>query len=207
MRIIVGVTGATGVGMSYRLLQALKQIKDCKTHLVISKGAILTWKLECTRPVESLYELADVVYEEEDLAADISSGSFVTDGMIIIPCSMKTLAGIASGYAENLIQRSADVCLKENRKVVLVPREMPLGRIHLRNMKEAADYGCIIVPPVLTFYNGASTIEDQIDHIIGKILMQFGISCPGFRAWNGAKPDLGQNQSSSEKEHLSEYER
>ena len=184
MRIIVGVTGATGVGMSYRLLQALKQVEECEIHLIVSKGAELTWKLECAQPMEKLYELADVIYEEEDLAADISSGSFVTDGMIILPCSMKTLAGIVSGYAENLIQRSADVCLKENRKVVLVPREMPLGRIHLRNMKEAADYGCVIVPPVLTFYNGASSIEEQIDHIIGKILLQFGITYSRFQPWN-----------------------
>ena len=184
MRIIVGVTGATGVGMSYRLLQALKQVEGCEIHLIVSKGAALTWKLECTQPIEKLYDLADVIYEEEDLAADISSGSFVTDGMIILPCSMKTLAGIVSGYAENLILRSADVCLKENRKVVLVPREMPLGRIHLRNMKEAADYGCVIVPPVLTFYNGASSIEEQIDHIIGKILLQFGITYSLFQPWN-----------------------
>lgn len=184
MRIIVGVTGATGVGMSYRLLQALKQVEGCEIHLIVSKGAALTWKLECTQPMEKLYDLADVIYEEEDLAADISSGSFVTDGMIILPCSMKTLAGIVSGYAENLILRSADVCLKENRKVVLVPREMPLGRIHLRNMKEAADYGCVIVPPVLTFYNGASSIEEQIDHIIGKILLQFGITYSLFQPWN-----------------------
>lgn len=184
MRIIVGVTGATGVGMSYRLLQALKQVEGCEIHLIVSKGAALTWKLECTQPIEKLYDLADVIYEEEDLAADISSGSFVTDGMIILPCSMKTLAGIVSGYAENLIQRSADVCLKENRKVVLVPREMPLSRIHLRNMKEAADYGCVIVPPVLTFYNGASSIEEQIDHIIGKILLQFGITYSRFQPWN-----------------------
>ena len=203
MRIIVGVTGATGVGMSYRLLQALKQAEDCEIHLIVSKGAELTWQLECTQPVEELYKLADVVYKEDDLAADVSSGSFVTDGMIIMPCSMKTLAGIASGYAENLIQRSADVCLKENRKVVLVPREMPLGRIHLRNMNEAADYGCVIVPPVLTFYNGASSIEEQIDHIIGKILMQFGISYSRFRAWDRTKPG-GKPEKSEEQENLLE---
>lgn len=187
MRIIVGVTGATGVEMSYRLLKALRQIKDCEIHLIVSKGAALTWKLECVQPIEKLYHLADKIYEEDDLAADISSGSFVTDGMIILPCSMKTLAGIVSGYAENLIQRSADVCLKENRKVVLVPREMPLGRIHLRNMKDAADYGCVIIPPVLTFYSQAASIEEQIDHIIGKILMQFGITYSKFRPWNSTK--------------------
>lgn len=189
MRIIIGVTGATGVEMSYRLLQALNQIKECEIHLVVSKGAALTWKLECAQPIESLYNLADKIYEEDDLAADISSGSFVTDGMIILPCSMKTLAGIVSGYAENLIQRSADVCLKENRKVVLVPREMPLSRIHLRNMKEAADCGCVIVPPVLTFYNQATSIEKQIDHIIGKILMQFGITYSKFQPWNSTQKE------------------
>lgn len=189
MRIIIGVTGATGVEMSYRLLQALNQIKECEIHLVVSKGAALTWNLECTQPIENLYNLADKIYEEDDLAADISSGSFVTDGMIILPCSMKTLAGIVSGYAENLIQRSADVCLKENRKVVLVPREMPLSRIHLRNLKEAADYGCVIVPPVLTFYNQATSVEKQIDHIIGKILMQFGITYSNFQPWNCAKKE------------------
>lgn len=185
MRIIVGVTGATGVGMSYRLLQALKMTEECEIHLAVSKGAALTWDLECDRPLEELYDLADYVYEEDDLAARISSGSFVTEGMVIMPCSMKTLAGIVSGYAENLIQRSADVCLKENRRLVLVPREMPLGRIHLRNMESAAELGCVIVPPMLTFYNRPSTIEDQVDHIIGKILLQFGIRYHRFRVWNG----------------------
>lgn len=109
----------------------------------------------------------------------------MTDGMIIIPASMKTVAGIASGFAENLLLRAADVCLKENRKVVLVPREMPLSRIHLRNIRECADNGCIIVPPMLTFYNGADSLEQQIDHIIGKILMQFGIEYQKFVAWQG----------------------
>ena len=117
------------------------------------------------------------------MAAIIASGSFVTDGMIIMPCSMKTLAGIVSGYADNLIQRAADVCIKEGRKVVLVPREMPLSRIHLRNMSEAADLGCVIVPPMLTFYSGQKTLEDEIDHIAGKILLQFGLKSPFFHAW------------------------
>lgn len=108
--------------------------------------------------------------------------------MIVIPCSMKTVAGIVSGYADNLLLRAVDVCLKEGRKVVIVPREMPMGRIHLRNIHEAADYGCVVVPPVLTFYNGADTIEKQINHIIGKILMQFGIfgiDYKQFIAWDG----------------------
>ena len=104
---------------------------------------------------------------------------------MIVPCSMKTVAGIVSGYADNLLLRAVDVCLKEGRKVVIVPREMPMGRIHLRNIHEAADYGCVVVPPVLTFYNGANTIEKQINHIIGKILMQFGIDYKQFIAWDG----------------------
>lgn len=186
MKIIVGVTGATGVEMSYYLLKALKNSADCEVHLVVSEGAKLTLELESRLSIEDLTGLADYVYDEKNLAASISSGSFITDGMIVMPCSMKTLAGISSGYADNLIVRSADVCLKENRKVILVPREMPLNRIHLKNLKEAGDAGCVIVPPVLTFYNNASTLEDQINHIVGKVLLQFGITYDKFVPWTGA---------------------
>ena len=185
MRIIVGVTGATGVEMSYYLLKALRSTKDCEINLVVSQGALTTWQLESRIPLQDLYDLADYVYKETNLSAVISSGSYMTDGMIVMPCSMKTLAGIVSGYAENLIQRAADVCLKEDRKVVLVPREMPLGRIHLKNLNMAAEYGCAIVPPMLTFYNGASTLEDQIHHVVGKVLLQFGLSYDKFVAWKG----------------------
>ena len=174
MRIIVGVTGATGVEMSYYLLKALRSTKDCEIHLVVSQGALTTWQLESRIPLQDLYDLADYVYKETNLSAVISSGSYMTDGMIVMPCSMKTLAGIVSGYAENLIQRAADV-----------PREMPLGRIHLKNLNMAAEYGCAIVPPMLTFYNGASTLEDQIHHVVGKVLLQFGLSYDKFVAWKG----------------------
>ncbi len=136
---------------------------------IVSRGAATTWKYETDRPLSDLKAMADHVFEEND--------------MIIMPCSMKTLAGIVSGYADNLIQRAADVCIKEGRKVVLVPREMPLSRIHLRNMSEAADLGCVIVPPMLTFYSGQKTLEDEIDHIAGKILLQFGLKSPFFHAW------------------------
>lgn len=186
MRIIVGVSGATGVEMSYYLLKALKSIKDCEVHLILSKGAKLTWELESSISIDSLFELADYVHDEYDMAAAISSGSFVTDGMIIMPCSMKTLAGIAAGYAENLLVRAADVCMKEGRKVVLVPREMPFGKVHIKNLKEVSDLGCMIVPPVLTFYNKPKTIDDQINHIVGKVLMQFGIPYDKFVPWTGA---------------------
>ncbi len=188
MRIIVGVTGASGVEMSYYLLRALRSVENMEIFLVLSQGAKLTWELECGKKLEELLELADHVYDNSDLAARISSGSFLTDGMIVMPCSMKSLAGIAAGYADNLINRSADVCMKEGRKVVLVPREMPFSRLHLRNLKEAAELGCAIVPPMLTFYNGAVTMEDQINHVVGKVLMQFGLTFDQFKPWTGASP-------------------
>lgn len=183
VRLIVAVTGASGVEMSIRLLAALREIPDMEIFLIVSRGAATTWKYEADRPLSDLKAMADHVFEENDMAAIIASGSFVTNGMIIMPCSMKTLAGIVSGYADNLIQRAADVCIKEGRKVVLVPREMPLSRIHLRNMSAAADLGCVIVPPMLTFYSGQKTLEDEIDHIAGKILLQFGLKSPFFHAW------------------------
>ena len=189
MRIIVGISGASGVIMGYYLLQALKQYEDCETHLVMTESARRTWKLETAVSLEELESLADFVHSDTNMAASISSGSFKTDGMIVLPCSMKTLAGIAAGYAANLLVRAADVCLKENRRVVLVPREMPLGKIHLRNLKEAAELGCTIIPPVLTFYNGAQSLDAQINHIIGKILMQFGLDYRHFVPWEGEDND------------------
>ncbi len=194
MRIIVGVTGASGVEMSYFLLKALRSVENMEIFLILSEGARLTWELECGRPLTELCGMADDVLDNVDLAACISSGSFVTDGMIVMPCSMKTLAGIVSGYADNLINRAADVCMKEGRRIVLVPREMPLSRLHLRNLKEAADLGCAIVPPVLTFYNGAETMEDQINHVVGKVLMQFGIVFDRFKPWKGGGKD-GRSES------------
>lgn len=185
MRIIVGVTGASGVEMSFYLLKALRSVEDMEIFLVLSEGARLTWELESEISIEELTALADHVLSNKDLAACISSGSFVTDGMIVMPCSMKSLAGIVTGYADNLINRAADVCMKEGRKVVLVPREMPFSRLHLRNLKEAADLGCSIVPPMLTFYNGPKTMEDQINHVVGKVLMQFGITYDKFKPWTG----------------------
>ena len=183
-RLIVGVSGASGVEISLPLLHALNAAK-VETHLIVTEGARLTWGLETDMPIEELYALADHVYGERDYAAVVASGSYVTDGMIVMPCSMKTLAGIVSGYAENLLLRAADVCLKENRRVVLCPREMPLGKLHLRNLAAAADLGCTIVPPMLTFYNGADTMEAQINHVVGKVLLQFGVVPEGFVPWKG----------------------
>lgn len=185
MRLIVGISGASGVELGYHMLKALKSYPDCEIHLVISEGAKLNFELETDLKIEDVEALADVVHDNKNLAATISSGSFKTDGMIIIPCSMKTLSGIAVGYAENLLIRAADVCLKEDRKLVLVPREMPLGKVHIKNLKEVSDLGCIVMPPMLTFYNNSNTIEGQINHIIGKILMQFGLNHEKFVPWEG----------------------
>lgn len=186
MRMIVGISGASGVIMGYRLLQVLREVPDCETHLVLSEGALKNFILETNVSIDDVKELAHFCHDNKNMAAAISSGSFKTDGMIVMPCSMKSLAGIAHGFANTLLVRAADVCLKENRKVVIVPREMPLGKIHVRNMAIAADLGCSIIPPMLTFYNSPGTLEDQIIHVIGKVLMQFNIDVKQFRAWEGA---------------------
>ena len=185
MRIVVGVSGATGVEMSYSLLKALKTVEGCEIHLVVTDAARRNWELETPLSYEEFTGMADAVHDVHNMAASISSGSFVTDGMIVLPCSMKTLAGIVSGYTDNLVLRAADVCLKEGRKVVLAPREMPLGKVHLQNMLKAADLGCVLIPPMLTFYNHSMTVQEQVNHIIGKILMQFGILPDNFRPWEG----------------------
>ena len=183
MRLIVGISGASGVIIAVELLKKLKALEVVETHLIITEGAALTFKHETNFDLYDIKKLADVVYDVNEMDASIASGSFLTDGMVIVPCSMKTVAGIASGYAENLLLRAADVCIKENRKLVLVPREIPFSRIHLRNMKELSDNDVVILPPMLTFYNVPSTIQQQIDHIVGKILMQFNLpsSLPEWR--------------------------
>lgn len=185
MRLIVGISGASGAVMGYRLLQALGEVKDAEVHLIISEGAARTFASETELSLAQVEALADVVHDDTNLAASIASGSYHTDGMLIVPCSMKTVAGIASGYAETLIQRAADVCLKEGRPLVLVPREMPLSRIHLRNLLECAESGCAIVPPMLTFYSGAGSLEEQIDHVLGKALARVGINYGKFVRWQG----------------------
>ena len=184
-RLIVGISGASGAIMGYELLKALKGLPQVETHLVITEAAKKNFRHEAGMDPAEVESLADAAYRQEDMGAAIASGSFMTDGMIILPCSMKTVAGVVSGYSDNLLLRAADVCLKENRTLVIAPREMPLSRIHLRNIKEAADCGCIVIPPMLTFYNGADTVEKQIHHIIGKILGQFGLEYKDFVPWKG----------------------
>ncbi len=188
MRLIVGLSGASGVRLGYETLRALRETPGVETHLVVTEAAARTFACETSLTPADAAAFADAVYDSRDMAARIASGSFAADGMAIVPCSMKTLAGVVSGYADNLLLRAADVCLKEGRKLVLVPRETPLSRVHLRNLKDAADLGCVVVPPVLTFYSGADTVEKQMRHIIGKILAQFGIADPHFVPWDGAPP-------------------
>lgn len=186
-KLIVGISGADGVCLGVRLLKLLRQLEDVETHLVMTPSAERNLLIEGEITPAEVRGLADYSYASDDMAATIASGSFVTDGMLIVPCSMKSLAALCCGYTDNLLQRAADVCLKENRRVVLVPREMPLGRVHLRNLLTANELGCVIVPPVLTFYNKPQSVEDHMDHILGKALMQLGITMPNFRAWKGAE--------------------
>lgn len=181
----MGVSGASGSMLALSLMRELSRHEDVETHLVVSDGTRRMWELETDLPLESLTKLASVVHDDHDLAATISSGSFVTHGMVICPCSMKTLSAVANGYADNLISRAADVCLKEGRRVVLVPREMPLGRVHLRNMLSASELGCTIVPPMLTFYNGPMAIDDELTHVVGKVMRQLGIEPSEFHGWEG----------------------
>lgn len=184
-RLVVGISGASGAELGVALLRALREIGQFETHLVISGGAERTIAGETAYSLEEIRALADVNHDFYDIGASIASGSFRTAGMIIMPCSMKTLAGIACGYADNLELRAADVTLKEGRKLVLAVRETPLSRIHLRNMLTLAEMGAVILPPMMTFYSGPQTVDDMVRHTVGKVLDQFGVDCPGFRRWKG----------------------
>ncbi len=185
MDIVVGITGATGVIYAVRLLEVLKK-NGVVTHLVFSDWGKKNLKIETPYECADVQNLADFVYEDQDLGAAISSGSFMTKGMIILPCSMKTLSAIANGYDDNLISRAAGVTLKEGRKLVLCPRETPLSAIHLENMLKLARLGVRIVPPMPAFYNNPKTIGDIIENHTMKVLDQFGISYAGQKRWTGS---------------------
>lgn len=191
MKLIVGITGATGAPLAVTLLQALRQVKDVETHLIMSKWAKVTLKQETGLMLSDVTELADVVHHASNQGATISSGSFKTDGMVIIPCSMKTLAGIRAGYAEELIGRAADVILKEGRKLVLVPREMPLSTIHLENMLALSRLGVTMIPPMPAYYNHPETVADITDHVVARVMDQFGLEYDKAKRWQG----LGQEPS------------
>lgn len=187
MKLVVGMTGATGAPLGVRLLEALHEM-GVETHLVVSRWARATLRQETGLSVAALSALATVSYSPEDQAAAISSGSFRIDGMVIVPCSMKTLAGIRIGFGESLISRAADVTLKERRKLVLVTRETPLSVIHLENMLELSRIGAMVMPPVPAFYNEPTTVADLVEHLTARILDQFGLELPGAKRWSGMRP-------------------
>lgn len=182
MKLTIAVTGASGVIYGKRLLEELKK-KNVETHLIISQAAKKIIKHELESSQKTLEKLATYVHEIDDWRSPIVSGSYKTDGMVIIPCSMKTLAGIASGFAENVILRAADVVLKEKRKLILVPRETPMNTIHLRNMLDLAQQGAIIAPSMPAFYHKPRNIDDLVDFMIGKILDILGIDHNLYKRW------------------------
>jgi 4-hydroxy-3-polyprenylbenzoate decarboxylase len=186
MKLLVGLTGSSGVAYGVRLLEILKTLK-IETHLIISKWAEECIKIETDKKSSYVKSLAKHVYSNDDLAAKPSSGSFKLDGMVVVPCSMKTLASIAHGYEDTLISRSASVMLKESRKLVLVPRETPLTAIHLSNMLKLAKMGTIILPAMPGFYHKPKSTDELLNHIAGKILDQFGIEHEVFKRWAGVE--------------------
>ncbi len=183
-RIIVGVTGATGVIYGIRMVQALRE-RGVEVHLVLSRAVRNIIPLETAFTAESVEALANVAYAPEDLAARVSSGSFRTDGMVVAPCSIKTLSAIANCYNDNLIVRAADVTLKERRRLVLMVRETPLHAGHLKLMATAAESGAIILPPVPAFYHHPRTIQDIVDQSVGKVLDLFDVNHNLYRKWDG----------------------
>lgn len=185
-RIIVGISGASGIIYGIRALEALRDIPDVETHLVMSPSAKRTLAEELDWTVERVEALADVVHPHRDIGASIASGSFRTAGMLVAPCSVKTLSGIVHSYNDNLLTRAADVCLKERRTLVLVLRETPLHLGHLEMMAQAARYGAVILPPVPAFYNRPQTLDDIVDHCVGKTLDQFGLEYRRMKRWKEA---------------------
>ena len=184
-RLIVAITGATGSVYGIRILETLRRIGNWETHLIVSEaGALNAWQdHRLTR--KDIGKLADVVHNARDVGASIASGSFITHGMVIAPCSMKTLAGVAHGFSDNLVTRAADVILKERRRLVLLPREAPLNLVHLRNMVAVTEAGAIVFPPVPAFYSHAKTIDDLVNHTVGRVLDLFGVEHAGIKRWHG----------------------
>ena len=182
-RLIIGMSGASGAPLTIKLLQILQTCPNLETHLIITDGACLTLTQETSYSLSQVKAMADVTYDIRDYGAKIASGSYPADGMIILPCSMKTLAGIACGYSDNLLLRAADVTLKERRTLILVPRESPLNTIHLKNMLTLSQAGAYIMPPAAPYYSGLESLEDLHLQIIGKLLDRFHISVDGYYRW------------------------
>ena len=185
-RLVIAMTGATGAIYGVRMLQVLQNQDEWESHLVISSAGLVNLKYEMDMERAVLYDLADVVHGINDIAASIASGSFKTEGVVIAPCSMKTLAAVAHGFGDNLITRSADVALKERRKVVIMPRETPLNLAHIRNMASVTEMGGIIFPPMPAFYSKSNSIAAMVDEGVGRVLDMFGVDVIGlFEPWEG----------------------
>lgn len=185
-RLLIGVSGASGAPLAVELLNQMQKYRDVyELHFIITKSGEITLKQEMDKNVEELIPLVDTIYDNENIGGGPASGSYKTAGMIIVPCSMKTMAGIVSGYSDNLLLRVADVMLKERRKLLIVPRECPLGTIHLRNMYELSQMGAIVIPPVLSYYNHPKSVADCTRHIVGKIMDQLDLEVDKFNRWEG----------------------
>ncbi len=190
-RLIVGITGATGVIYGVRLLEVLRDL-PVETHLVLTRPAATTIGYELDRTVQEVRTLADRVYPLQDIGARIASGGFATLGMVVAPCSMRSLAAIATGLADNLLIRAADVTLKERRRLVLLVRETPLSLVHLRNMLRATEAGAIVMPPLPAFYARPATIAEMVDHTLGRVLDLFGIANDLTPPWRAPEDEGGE---------------
>lgn len=185
-RLIIAITGATGAIYGVRMLQVLRGQEEWETHFLISDAGVVSLKHEMDMKRSELAELADVTHGINDIAASIASGGFKTEGMIVAPCSMKTLAAVAHGFGDNLISRAADVVLKERRRLVLMPREAPLNLIHIRNMATVAEAGGIIFPPMPAFYSKCDGMSEMVNESVGRVLELFGVNVEGlYKPWNG----------------------
>jgi polyprenyl P-hydroxybenzoate/phenylacrylic acid decarboxylase-like protein len=189
-RLIVGITGATGAVYAYELLRRVRELGGIETHLVMSSAAVLTARQELGRERAEFEALATEVHNVKDIGASIASGSFVTAGMVVVPCSMKTLAAVAHGFSENLISRAADVVLKQRRRLVLVTRETPLNLAHIRNMEAVTLMGGVIFPPVPAFYANLRSLEDLVTHTVGRVLDLFEIEHRLVNRWRGLAETL-----------------
>jgi polyprenyl P-hydroxybenzoate/phenylacrylic acid decarboxylase-like protein len=186
-RLIVGITGATGAVYGVEILKILKSVSDWESHVILSDAGALNLWHELGMKRKELEKLADAAYHPKDIAAAIASGSFLTDGMVVAPCSMKTLAAVAHAHADDLIARAADVVLKERRRLVLVPRETPLNLAHLRNMAAVTEMGGVIFPPVPAFYAKPKSLDDLVAHSVARVLDLFGVHCARLERWQGMK--------------------
>jgi len=202
-RLVIGMSGATGAAYAIRMLEVLKET-EIETHLIISNAAEKTIQLETDDTVDHVKGLADRVYDIENVGAAIASGSFETLGMVVIPCSIKTLSGIANSFNVNLLIRAADVTLKERRKLALMVRETPFHKGHFRLMAQAADMGALIIPPVPSFYKRPKTIDDILDQTVGRILDFFGIKLGIFNRWSEADGDMAMALLNKERKRKEE---